>query len=97
VGLFRARETLLTAEARLADAQTIAEHHLPQHAKRRDADHWRWLNLVTVARLITHAALRREESRGGHSRTDFPERDDLHWRVHVIDERAFGKTTDGPL
>ncbi|MEQ1575308.1 MAG: hypothetical protein ABL993_13800, partial [Vicinamibacterales bacterium] len=31
------------------------------------------------------AALRREESRGGHFRTDFPALDDLHWKRHVSD------------
>ena len=34
------------------------------------------------------AALRREESRGGHFRTDFPQRDDIHWREHYADVRA---------
>lgn len=29
-------------------------------------------NCLLVARLVTHAALRREESRGAHCRTDFP-------------------------
>ena len=38
-------------------------------------------NLVTVGTLITHAAWLRTESRGCHSRLDFPERDDEHWRV----------------
>ena len=33
-------------------------------------------NMVTVATLIVHAALAREETRGAHSRVDFPERDD---------------------
>ena len=42
-------------------------------------------NLVTVGLLIARAALRREESRGAHFRTDFPARDDLHWRRHVVD------------
>ncbi|MGH7612703.1 MAG: L-aspartate oxidase, partial [Gemmatimonadales bacterium] len=39
---------------------------------------WRTRNQLLVARLIAHAALRRQESRGGHFRTDFPRRDDLH-------------------
>ncbi|MCI0337735.1 MAG: L-aspartate oxidase [Acidobacteria bacterium] len=39
-------------------------------------------NFTTLARLITEAALWREESRGGHYRVDFPKRDDEKWRVH---------------
>jgi L-aspartate oxidase len=31
------------------------------------------------------AALRREESRGGHFRSDFPNRDDIKWEKHVVD------------
>ena len=50
------------------------------------AEEWRQANLVTVARLVARAALRREESRGGHFRADFPERDDLHWKIHVVDQ-----------
>ncbi|MEO8138033.1 MAG: L-aspartate oxidase [Gemmatimonadota bacterium] len=33
---------------------------------------WRTHNQLLVARLITHAALRRRESRGGHRRLDYP-------------------------
>ena len=40
-------------------------------------------NFVTLARLIATAALWREESRGGHYRTDFPVVRD-EWRVHSI-------------
>jgi L-aspartate oxidase len=39
---------------------------------------------ITVARLVGTAALRREESRGGHYRLDFPERDDRRWRHRVL-------------
>ncbi len=41
-------------------------------------------NFVTLAKLIATAALWREESRGGHFRTDFPERRDEKWDVHSI-------------
>ena len=40
-------------------------------------------NFVTLALLVTRAALWREESRGGHFRSDFPEPRE-EWRVHSI-------------
>jgi L-aspartate oxidase len=42
-------------------------------------------SLVVVGLLVARAALRREESRGGHFRADFTQRDDLHWTCHVSD------------
>ena len=44
-------------------------------------------NMVTVARLIAEAALRREESRGAHFRTDFPEPRD-EWKRHLDFRRS---------
>jgi L-aspartate oxidase len=41
--------------------------------------------LATVGWLMARAALRREESRGAHFRTDFPARDDLHWKIHIAE------------
>ena len=40
-------------------------------------------NFVTLARLVATAALWREESRGGHFRTDFPQQHE-EWRIHSI-------------
>jgi succinate dehydrogenase / fumarate reductase flavoprotein subunit len=48
-------------------------------------------NLLDLAYVTAHAALRREESRGGHTRSDFPERDDGRWLRHSLVRLADGK------
>lgn len=48
--------------------------------------------MIDLALIVAEGALRREESRGSHARTDFPDRDDDHWLSHTI--AATGK--DGP-
>jgi len=50
-----------------------------------DDDFRRGRTIVTVGLMIARAALRRQESRGGHFRSDFPNRDDIKWRKHVAD------------
>jgi L-aspartate oxidase len=75
VGLFRTRE-------RLAKAVDALER---SSAAPATADDWRHHNLLTVARLIARAALRREESRGGHYREDFPQRNDPQWKIHIVE------------
>ncbi|MCH7751051.1 MAG: FAD-binding protein, partial [Planctomycetes bacterium] len=41
---------------------------------------WELQNMLTVSRVMIEAALRREESRGVHLRSDFPEQNDADWR-----------------
>jgi len=41
-------------------------------------------NLLTVAGLIADSALAREESRGAHFRSDFPNHDDVRFREHSV-------------
>jgi succinate dehydrogenase/fumarate reductase flavoprotein subunit len=85
-GLFRARDGLQDAVARLDEAYAAERIRMPADAS--DDDWWRHFNLLTVARLIARAALGREESRGGHFREDFPERDDRRWKFHAVVTRG---------
>jgi succinate dehydrogenase / fumarate reductase flavoprotein subunit len=41
-------------------------------------------NLVDTGISIAYSALKRQESRGAHSRPDFPKRDDEHWMKHSL-------------
>ncbi len=72
VGILRDKDSLRRA---LAEFDQIAKANLSTSSN----------NFVTLARLVARAALWREESRGGHFRTDFPERDEK-WRVHSIQQ-----------
>lgn len=49
-------------------------------------------NMLLLAETMIIAALAREESRGGHSRRDFPKRDDENWLKHTL----ITLTDDGP-
>jgi L-aspartate oxidase len=40
-------------------------------------------NLLLAGRLVTEAALMRQESRGAHYRSDFPHADEA-WRRHIV-------------
>jgi L-aspartate oxidase len=84
-GLFRTRTGLEHAVARLEGI--YAEAGEAAAAPDAGTAAWQRFSLSSVARLIARAALRREESRGAHYREDFSARDDLHWKIHVTDQR----------
>ena len=46
------------------------------------------LSVINLAETIVDSALAREESRGAHSRLDYPERDDIHWLTHTLAYRT---------
>ena len=41
-------------------------------------------SVLSTATLVARSALRREESRGSHYRSDFTERDDARWRARIV-------------
>jgi succinate dehydrogenase / fumarate reductase flavoprotein subunit len=49
-------------------------------------------NLLDLAQILVLGALERTESRGGHARRDYPDRDDEKWLKHTL---AY-TTEDGP-
>ena len=51
-------------------------------------------NAIVVAQLIASAALRRTESRGGHYRADFPEKDPT-WRKRILFRQGHSPTFIG--
>jgi L-aspartate oxidase len=74
----RQREGLLRAES---DVAFWCRYVLGREFDSRPG--WELQNMLTIARLMIDAALKRQESRGVHFRSDFPERDDLKWRRHL--------------
>ncbi|HVL70111.1 MAG TPA: L-aspartate oxidase [Vicinamibacterales bacterium] len=81
VGLFRDGACLTRAVDRLE----AGWHRLQARLRERklSSEEWRAANLLTVARLIARAALRREESRGAHYRDDYPRRNDIDWNKRI--------------
>jgi len=48
-------------------------------------------NLLQISHAIVQGAIARKESRGGHSRRDYPKRDDVHFLKHTLIFQENGK------
>lgn len=88
VGLMRERSSLEQAVARLQGWYAALAPRI--EAGGLSAADWRVASMVTVGGLMARAALRREETRGGHARADFPARDDVKFKVHIVDTNRSG-------
>jgi L-aspartate oxidase len=87
VGLFRDRAGLESALAVLEPAWQDLDERL-RDGEVLDPKRWQRASILTTACLIARAALRREESRGAHFRSDYPERDDIHWKRRQMEVRS---------
>ena len=76
VGVIRDRENLTQA----ADILAAWQEALPRPT---DRPSYELNNLVLTGRLVTEAALFREESRGAHFRSDFPQ-NSPQWQRHIV-------------
>lgn len=76
VGIVRSRETLEEAAITLAGWERTME-------EASDRSSYELNNLVLTARLMTEAALIREESRGAHFRTDYSQ-PSPDWLKHIV-------------
>jgi L-aspartate oxidase len=82
VGLFRSGDGLQRAVDLFEGPWRTMDAHL-RAGGQLDVEGWRTANLLTVARLVARAALRRTESRGAHYRDDYPDRNDIDWKRRV--------------
>ncbi|MEE1729092.1 L-aspartate oxidase [Streptomyces microflavus] len=86
-GVLRSAASLATAaeelEALHRSAAADADAADPKDAV-PGVDAWEVTNLLLVSRVLVAAAREREETRGCHWREDRPDRDDEHWRRHLV-------------
>jgi succinate dehydrogenase / fumarate reductase flavoprotein subunit len=87
-GIFRQKSKLQTGLAKVKELKERYKNiHISNKGKKFNLDLVRNLELegkLELAEVIVAGALNREESRGSHFRTDFPERNDEKWLKHTI-------------
>ncbi len=99
VGVFRTEEGMKNALAKIAELKERFKQVRVQDTGKifntELLNAWEMGNLLDMAEVVTASALNRKESRGGHAREDYPERDDKNWLKHTLIWRQDGKLKIG--
>jgi succinate dehydrogenase / fumarate reductase flavoprotein subunit len=87
-GVFRTEEVLQQGMEKVLELERrMADVHLHDHSKIFNTARIEAMeleNLIEIGVATVASALARKESRGAHSRMDYPERDDKHWLKHSL-------------
>ena len=77
-----------SADSLAQGAKTLEAIAAAARGSTADPDSWETSNLLHVGQVLTAMATLREETRGGHVRSDFIDRDDAHWLGHTYAVRG---------
>ena len=87
-GVFRTEDILAEGLGKVLELeQRMSQVRLQDHSKIFNTARIEAMeldNLVDIGVATVTSALARQESRGAHSRVDYPERDDVHWMKHTL-------------
>ncbi len=96
VGVFRTDETMSTAVEEIAELREAFDRNIQIDDKGQQfntdlLEAWELGCLLELAEVTAVSALARTESRGGHARDDYQERNDEAWLKHTF----YFRTADG--
>jgi len=85
--IFRNEKTLIDGLKKVRELQKLSWKHVDDSSKEYNTNFINVMeidSLLRIGEIIIIGALNRRESRGAHSRTDYPNRDDVNFLKHTL-------------